>query len=240
MTPDRFAAVVPARDEAATITDCIESILRSATAAGMGHDRFEVVIVADSCNDDTAGLARRALGGRGVVIEACAGSAGQARAIGTSHALARWATRRSPVWTVHTDADSIVPEGWLHRQRRVAEIGFAAVAGVVEIASLAEHSARTARRYHRFYAGPGDDHPHVHGANLGVRATPTGPSAAGRPSPAVRTTRCGTPYASLGIRRCRRARSTSSPAGDGSGAHLTVSPPICVPSVRPCDAHRGR
>ena len=169
MTPDRFAAVVPARNEAATITDCIESILRSATAAGMGHDRFEVIIVADSCNDDTAGLARRALGGRGVVIEACAGSAGQARAIGTSRALARWATRRSPVWTVHTDADSIVPEGWLHRQRCVAEIGFAAVAGVVEIASLAEHSARTARRYHRFYAGPGDDHPHVHGANLGVR-----------------------------------------------------------------------
>jgi len=169
MTPDRFAAVIPARDETPTITDCIESSLRSAAAAGTGHDRVEIVIVADSCNDDTARLARRALGGRGVIIEACAGSAGQARAIGTSQALARWVTRRSPVWTVHTDADSVVPEVWLHHQRRVAEIGFAAVAGVVEIASFAEHSARTARRYHRLYTGPGDEHPHVHGANLGVR-----------------------------------------------------------------------
>ncbi len=84
MTPDRFAAVVPARDEAATIADCVESILRSAAAAGIGHDRFEVVVVADSCIDTTAAVARRALRGRGVVVEARAGSAGQARAIGTA------------------------------------------------------------------------------------------------------------------------------------------------------------
>ena len=96
-------------------------------AAGMGHDRFEIVVAADSCHDNAAGLARRALGGSGVVIDACAGSAGQARAIGTARALTGWVGRRSPVWTVHTDADSVVPEGWLHNQRRVAECGFAAV-----------------------------------------------------------------------------------------------------------------
>ena len=106
----------------------------------------------------------------GVVIEACAGSAGKARAIGTSRALTRWVGRRSPVWTVHTDADSVVPEGWLHHQRHVAECGFAAVAGVVEVATFAEHSGRTARRHHYLYDGFGDDHPHVHGANLGVRS----------------------------------------------------------------------
>ena len=170
MTLDRFAVVVPARDEAANITECVESILRSAAAAGLAHDRFELVVVADSCTDATAAIARRAVGGLGVVVEARAGSVGQARAIGTSRALARWVARPSTVWTVHTDADSVVPEGWLHHQRRVAEVGFAAVAGVVEVASFAEHSARTARRHHRMYSGAGDDHPHVHGANLGVRA----------------------------------------------------------------------
>ena len=41
---------------------------------------------------------------------------------------------------------------------------------IVEVASFAEHSARAARRHHRFYAGPGDDHPHVHGGDLGVRS----------------------------------------------------------------------
>ena len=170
MTLDRFAVVVPARDEAANITKCVESILRSAAAAGLAHDRFELVVVADSCTDATAAIARRAVGGLGVVVEARAGSVGQARAIGTSRALARWVARPSTVWTVHTDADSVVPEGWLHHQRRVAEVGFAAVAGVVEVASFAEHGARTARRHHRKYSAAGDDHPHVHGANLGVRA----------------------------------------------------------------------
>ena len=38
------------------------------------------------------------------------------------------------------------------------------------MASFAEHSPRAARRYHRMYSGGGDDHPHVHGANLGVRS----------------------------------------------------------------------
>ena len=136
-----------------TITKCVESILRSAAAAGLAHDRFELVVVADSCTDATAAIARRAVGGLGVVVEARAGSVGQARAIGTSRALARWVARPSTVWTVHTDADSVVPEGWLHHQRRVAEVGFAAVAGVVEVASFAEHSARTARRHHRKYSG---------------------------------------------------------------------------------------
>ena len=170
LTPDRFAAVVPALDEASTITDCIESILRSAAAAGMGHDRFEIVIVADSCNDDTARLARRALGGARRDHRGMRWIGRPARAIGTSQALARWVTSRSPVWTVHTDADSVVPEKFVAPiNRSQAELGFAAVAGVVEIASFAEHSARTARRYHRLYTGPGDEHPHVHGASLGAR-----------------------------------------------------------------------
>ena len=73
------------------------------------------------------------------------------------------------MWTVHTDADSVVPENWLHHQRRVAESGFAAVAGVVEVDSFAEHDALVAHRHLLHYHGTGDDHPHVHGANLGVR-----------------------------------------------------------------------
>ena len=218
MTPDRFAAIVPDRD------DFHEHRLHRIDPALGGSGRHGSRPLRDRhrrrlMHDDTARLAERALSGRGVIIETCAGSAGQARAIGTSQPLARWVTRRSPVWTVHTDADSVVPEGWLHHQRRVAEIGLAAVAGVVEIASFAEHSRRgplvattastpAVATNTRTSTAP----------TSACAATPTGPSAAGRPSPAVRTTRCGTPSASLGIRRCRPARSTLSPAGDGSDA----------------------
>ena len=81
------------------------------TAAGLAHDRFELVVVADSCTDATAAIARRALGGRGVVVEARAGSAGRARAIGHRRRAAPVAVDPSHrVWTVHTDADSVVPE----------------------------------------------------------------------------------------------------------------------------------
>jgi cellulose synthase/poly-beta-1,6-N-acetylglucosamine synthase-like glycosyltransferase len=168
---DRFVVVVPARDEQTTVGACAASILRSAARAGIARPHLALLVVADSCTDATATVARRAVGAAGVVIEVGAGSAGRARAIGTARGLAQfrsWPPER--IWTAHTDADSVVGDDWLRQHRRVSEHGLAAVAGVVEVDSFVEHSPATARRHHAAYRGSGDDHPHVHGANLGVRA----------------------------------------------------------------------
>ena len=171
MSVDRFVVVVPARDEEARITGCLDSIVRAAASAGIRPDRIELVVVADACADATATRARRAMGAAGRVVEVAVRSAGRARAIGTAQGLARWpATAAERIWTAHTDADSVVPAGWLHHHRRVAEVGLAAVAGVVEVDTFEEHDDHTARRHRQAYDGPGDHHPHVHGANLGVRA----------------------------------------------------------------------
>lgn len=169
MNSDHFVVVVPARDEERRIVRCVESILVSGSVAGIEH--LDVVVVADTCSDRTAAIARLALRTRGVVLEVDAGSAGRARAIGTSVGLARAApTPLHRIWTAHTDGDTKVPVGWLAGHRRAAETGHAAVAGVVEVDSFDDHGPHTAMRHRRSYDGPTDDHPHVHGANLGVRA----------------------------------------------------------------------
>lgn len=168
MRPEHLVVVVPARDEERSIAACVSSILVAGAVTGI--DGFEVVVVADSCRDATASIARRALRGRGVVVEANVGSAGRARATGTAVGLSRVGLPLDRIWTAHTDADSTVPSGWLAAHQRAAEHGWAAIAGVVEVDHFDDHGPHTARRHRLHYDGPGDEHPHVHGANLGVRA----------------------------------------------------------------------
>ena len=74
------------------------------------------------------------------------------------------------IWTVHTDADSVVAEHWLERHRHLAGSGLAAVAGVVEVDSFVGHHPTVEAIHEATYGGIDDEHPHVHGANLGVRA----------------------------------------------------------------------
>ncbi|MGH9271179.1 MAG: glycosyltransferase [Ilumatobacteraceae bacterium] len=168
VTLQHVLVVVPARDEAGSVGACVRSIRVAGAVAGI--ESIDVVVVADSCRDDTARIARRAVGGQGMVIETDVGRAGAARAIGTTAGLARTTTPLHLLWTAHTDADSTVPPGWLAIHRLAAEAGAAAVAGVVEVDHFDDHGPHTARRHRLRYEGPTDDHAHVHGANLGVRA----------------------------------------------------------------------
>ncbi len=170
--------VVPARNEARTIAACIASLRSGLVAAD--HPGAEIVIVADSCNDDTADRARRALGSHGAVLEVQAGRVGAARRAGTDHLLAhlRPEAIADRTWVCSTDADSIVPIDWIDRHLRLAEAGAAAVAGTIRVDSFHEHPPSVSRRYERCYAagivgaraGLDRTHSHVHGANFGVRA----------------------------------------------------------------------
>lgn len=51
--PPRTSVVIPAHNEAATIDRCLDGLL-----AGAAPDAFEVVVVANGCDDDTAARAR--------------------------------------------------------------------------------------------------------------------------------------------------------------------------------------
>jgi glycosyltransferase involved in cell wall biosynthesis len=145
------AVVVPARDEAALIGRCLQSI---------GNQR--VIVVADRCHDDTAAIAR-ALGAE--VIEIDEANVGLARAIGCDAAL------RDPDvdWLACTDADSVVPANWIEQQLELASFGADAVVATVrpDFADLSPLQTRAWLSTHQRGAANG----HVHGANLGLRAS---------------------------------------------------------------------
>jgi cellulose synthase/poly-beta-1,6-N-acetylglucosamine synthase-like glycosyltransferase len=172
----RVGVVVPAHDEVELIGPCLAAILASLAASGLDRADYRVVVVADRCADGTAERAAALLGDHGDVIEIDARNVGAARAAGTAALLARFdGAELSQLWLANTDADSEVPLSWIERQLELAGDGDAVVAGVVTVRSFREHPSwvpeRFLARYNAVHGDDGpDEHMHVHGANLGVRA----------------------------------------------------------------------
>jgi glycosyltransferase involved in cell wall biosynthesis len=164
---------VPAHDEADVIEAGLRSIVR---AAGRARVPTHVVVVADACGDDTAERARRALAhARGVdghVVEAQLRSAGAARQVALDLALERTGVAPEAAWLASTDADTLVDVSWVQTHLRWAATGVDGIAGLVEL-DLTTIDADLAERYRRSLApvGTSAGHPHVHGANLGVRGS---------------------------------------------------------------------
>ena len=164
------AVLIPARDEEALLGRCLRSVAaaRRCLPAGVSSD---VVVVADSCNDCTEEMAVASLGHAGAVLATRAGVVGTARALAAHRALQRYGGPSACCWLANTDADCEVPPSWLVHQLVLAQRGIEAVAGIVEVDSFAEHGAEVGERFRRSYRLHADGtHPHVHGANLGVRA----------------------------------------------------------------------
>lgn len=168
MLIEAIGVVVPARNEHLTVAECIASVIASFPA---GLACF-VVVVDDGSSDGTAELAASALGsGTGAVVRTCGRNVGAARSRGVERALDELRTHQlGRTWLAFTDADSFVPGNWLERQLVHANSGIDAVAGLVRPRGLSPalqsaFDAKYARRIH------GRFHRHVHGANLGVRAS---------------------------------------------------------------------
>jgi hypothetical protein len=75
------------------------------------------------------------------------------------------------VWLANTDADTVVSADWLQLHLYFADRGVAAVAGVVKVDGIPGCDNATAHKILEDYVIHRDgSHPHVHGANFGVRA----------------------------------------------------------------------
>ncbi|GAB3563293.1 glycosyltransferase family 2 protein [Arthrobacter alkaliphilus] len=129
------------------------------------------MVVLDACDDGTGEAALDAAGsdGRLSLLEVRLHSAGASRAAGVRAALASSAIEPEGIWLANTDADSVVPPHWLCGQVELAEAGADAVLGTVQPdpAGLDGRLLNAWARRHRFAEG----HPHVFGANFGVRAS---------------------------------------------------------------------
>jgi glycosyltransferase involved in cell wall biosynthesis len=163
---EAVGVVVPAHNEETLLPACLAA-LRLATGS-LGLPAF-VLVVADTCADGTAAAAR-ACGAQ--VIAIGARNVGAARAAGMAELLRLTAgTDPSAVWLATTDADTVVPPGWLERQLSYAGQGWDVVLGTVAVADWDGHAPHVPAAFDAQYEFGDGPHQHVHGANLGIRAS---------------------------------------------------------------------
>ena len=158
--------VVPAHDEEALLPACLVALGRAAAGVGIP---VSVLVVADSCTDQTAATAQAYGAG---VISIGTRNVGAARAAGMAELLRLTVTADpATTWLATTDADTVVPPGWLRRQLEYAEAGWDVVLGTVAVTDWDGHPPHVPTAFEALYQYGEGPHPHVHGANLGIRAS---------------------------------------------------------------------
>jgi glycosyltransferase involved in cell wall biosynthesis len=165
-----IAVLIPARNEEQLLPRCLHSV-QVARAFLPPTFTSDVIVVSDCSSDATREIAEEVLGCSGAVICTNEGMVGKARALAAHFALQRFDGAAAECWFANTDADCEVPANWLINQLHIASGGVDAVAGIVDVVDFSEHRCHVAQRFRETYRIDSDGtHPHVHGANLGVRA----------------------------------------------------------------------
>ncbi|HSN37670.1 MAG TPA: glycosyltransferase [Arthrobacter sp.] len=182
---DRIAVVLPAHNEDEHLGRALDAVKCAADSLHRLRPDVEVrmIVVLDSCSDGSAAIAARyaAADRRFRALHVDFRNTGASRAAGVRAAGIGASRRRPPgkrstpppwagrTWLANTDADSQVPENWLVRQLEFAEAGADAVLGSVEPdpAGMDPDLLGRWRECHPFE----EDHPHIYGANFGVRAS---------------------------------------------------------------------
>ncbi len=163
---EAVGVVVPAHNEEALLPACLMALRR---AADNITAPVYVLVVADTCTDQTVAAAR-AHGAR--VIGIRGRSVGAARAAGMTELLRLTAgPDPSAIWLATTDADTVVPPDWLQCQVGYARQGWDVVLGTVAVADWDGHPPHVPAAFEARYEFGSGPHPHVHGANLGLRAS---------------------------------------------------------------------
>ncbi|HTX47298.1 MAG TPA: glucosyl-3-phosphoglycerate synthase [Solirubrobacteraceae bacterium] len=177
----RCVVAVPAKNEEGRIGSC----LRALAAQSVGRESFEVIVVADACNDATEATAlatARELGLRLAVIAGPGTGSGGARRAGMDAAAERLLSSGRPDGLLATtDADTCPAPDWLERQLAHLHNGAKVIAGLIELESEEERQlpASVLRRREADaelrLAGvraldPSAAHHHAAGASLGMTA----------------------------------------------------------------------
>lgn len=165
---EAVGVVVPAHNEETLLPACLAALGRAAREVRVP---VFVVVAADSCTDRTVAVA---LACGAEVISIDARSVGAARAAGMAELLCLTASADldlAAIWLATTDADTVVPPDWLRRQVAHADRGWDVVLGTVTVADWSEHPPHVPAAFASRYEYGERPHPHIHGANIGIRAS---------------------------------------------------------------------
>ena len=168
------AVVMPAHNEDHHIGNALAALR---TAADVLHRKYpevqaSIAVVLDSYTDRSAEITAAYVNAdsRFSSLNVSLRNAGASRGFGIRSAFAsRHPLDAARIWFANTDADSTVPENWLTRQVELADLGADAILGSVEPDPNDVDPAVLARwlELHPFR----EDHPHIYGANFGVRGS---------------------------------------------------------------------
>ncbi|GAB3989944.1 glycosyltransferase family 2 protein [Nocardioides marmoraquaticus] len=168
--PRALHVVVPCRDEADHLPDHLAAMSRAVARCArlLPGVAVDVTVVLDGCRDLSAEVVARHRRTRPWLraLEVERGRVGAVRADGVRQARRYAAAPDAETWLAHTDADSCVPEHWLLHHAAVAARGDDLWLGTVRPAVPAPVLQVWSSLH-----GLGEGHRHVHGANLGVRAS---------------------------------------------------------------------
>lgn len=152
---------IPAHNEQKAIAGCLAAALAASRNPRLLEEAVTLVVVLDSCCDDT-GLIAAAYGVE--VLRVDARNVGVARAAG-----AEWLLDRGARWLAFTDADTCVSVNWLAEQLDLQADVVCGTVGVDDWTPHGENAALIHLHFSETYFDV-DGHRHIHGANLGVSA----------------------------------------------------------------------
>ena len=156
--------VIPVANEEELLPGCLEAMCAAVDELRSVRDlTVRTIVVLDTCDDASGAIAA------GFAVETISvrhGQVGGARQAGTRHLL-RTLKHHDQLWIASSDADSCVPHDWLSGMVELADSGVDLVLGTVRPAPDLDHRVTDAW-YARHVLD--DGHPHIHGANLGIRA----------------------------------------------------------------------
>lgn len=174
----QVAVVIPVHNEEQLLAGALGAVRTAANVlqAQRPEIAVSVLVALDSCTDGSTAVAARlaALDRRISLLQVRFRSVGGSRRAGSRAALLASHEQGLPyaspqLWLANTDADSRVPEHWLLRQVQLADGGADAVLGTVEPDPEGTEGELLRRWHARHHLA--ENHAHVHGANLGVRAS---------------------------------------------------------------------
>ncbi|SDP45076.1 Glycosyl transferase family 2 [Nakamurella panacisegetis] len=168
-TITEMLVVIPARNEELHLPRALAAleVARNRLSAQSARPPMvRVLVVLDRCTDRSAEVV--AQWDAVQALTADDGSVGAARGRGIAHGLATSGRDPREIWIACTDADSAVPADWLLTHLRQAQAGADLLLGTVRPDPQDVNEKMVARwiSQHRL----ADGHPHIHGANLGIRA----------------------------------------------------------------------